>query len=229
MPFTMTHLYIAKNIYKFSNISIKDLSQFYLGTIAPDAVHNRANYKPEYKKLSHLYAGEEGWGKIANNDEWIENAINLLLNHRNSKNYDFILGYCVHILSDVYNNIAVWTPLKQKYQLDYNGGFHQQESEKLDYGRLYQQENEKIDIELALILDNKDDFWYYIEKSKAISLNDVIFEDEIEKQKENILYHWYKDKERQDISSNKLITIQSTMKFIEDASNFIIDKLACLL
>jgi hypothetical protein len=93
------------------------------------------------------------------------------------------------------------------------------------YGGLYHQESEKVEIELALREENKDNFWYHLENAKSTSLNDIIFAEEIEKHKENILYNWYKDKEHQNISSNKLVTIESTMNFVEDATNFIVSKI----
>ena len=48
---------------------------------------------------------------------------------------------------------------------------------------------------------------------------------EIEKHKENILYNWYKDKKHQDTSSNKIVTIESTMNFIKDAADFISNRI----
>lgn len=59
--------------------------------------------------------------------------------------------------------------------------------------------------------------------------NDIIFAEELEKLKENILYNWYKDKEHQDISSNKLVTIESTMNFVENATSFIVNKIINLV
>ena len=215
MSFTMSHLYVAKNIYNIYSESIRDLAQFYLGTIAPDAVHNRENYISDYKKASHLIVGDEPWGKITKNDEWIENALNFFDKHKNSDDFDFIFGYCVHILTDAYNSIAVWTPFKQKYKEELLKG----------YGGLYHLESNTVDIELALKSENKDNFWVYLEKSKSISLDNIIFAEEIDKQKENILCHWYKDKEHQDLSSNKVVTIENTIKFIEDATAFVVNKL----
>lgn len=207
----MTHLYIAKNIYQRFPETIKDLSQFYLGTVAPDAVHNRAGYISDYKKASHLCVGDERWGMVTNNDEWIESILEFLYKNENSHNYNFILGYSCHVLSDIYNNIAVWTPFRLRYPNELAKG----------YGGLYHQESEKVDIELAMREENRDNFWVHLEKAKSTGLNDIIFAEEIEKQKENILYNWYKDKEHPDISSNKLVTIESTMNFVEDATNFI--------
>ena len=116
MPFQMTHLHIAKRLHELYPKRINDLSQFYLGAVSPDAVHNRAGYISDYKKKSHLCVGDEQWGLVTNNDEWIENVIGFLKDNKDSDNYDFILGYSCHILSDIYNNIAVWTPFRLKYQ-----------------------------------------------------------------------------------------------------------------
>ena len=219
MPFTMTHLHIAKKIHEYLPDSIIDIPQLYLGNIAPDAVHNRENYISDNKKTSHLCVGNECWGMITNNEEWIASVQDFLYEHRNSENHDFILGYCTHILADIYNNIAVWTPFKQKYQDELSKGF----------GGLYHQESEKVDIELALAEENKVIFWPYIEKGKAVSLDNIIYANEVEKQKENILCHWFKDKEHQDISSHKIVTIDSTLKFIDEAAGFVSGKIISII
>lgn len=62
MAFTMTHLIVSKNVSEMLKNQIKSLPQFYLGTIAPDAVHNRANFCIDFKKASHLVSLEEKWG-----------------------------------------------------------------------------------------------------------------------------------------------------------------------
>ena len=216
MPFVMTHLCIAKNISGHFSDHINDLSQFYLGNIAPDAVHNREGYISDYKKASHLCVGDEKWGMITNNNEWIDNVLRFLGEYKNSMDHSFILGYCSHILSDIYNNIAVWTPFKQKY---------------IDMGRggLYHSESEKIDVNLALTLEGKDDFWRNLENSREIDVEKIIFADEIEEQKINILHRWFTDKELQDVSLNEVVTYDSTIQFINNASQFVSDNLAKIL
>lgn len=212
MPFTMTHLIISKNISEIFESHIESLPQFYLGSIAPDAVHNRANYISDFKKDSHLITGTEKWGMITNNDEWKNNVIAFLNKHRKSENRDFILGYCSHILSDMYNNINVWTPFRLKYADELEKGF----------GNIHHQESNKIDIELALTYEARDDFWLNLANSNSIDLPNIIYAEEIDKQKNNILNLWYKDKERQDISSNKVRTYQSEMDFIKNAADFVV-------
>jgi hypothetical protein len=211
MPFTMTHLIIADNLSVILSKHIKNLPQFYLGNIAPDAVHNRNNYISDYKKDSHLCVGDEKWGMITNNDEWEKSVINFLNRYKEVENQDFILGYCCHILSDIYNNMTRWIPFKQK---------HAHEIEK--YGNLPHQESNKVDIELALVHEKRKFYWLNIKQSTGVDLADIIYAAEIEKQKDNILNRWYKDKKHQDLTANKVVTIESISEFIKDAVSFVV-------
>ncbi len=212
MAFTMTHLIVSESISKTFASYIKSLPQFYLGSIAPDAVHQRANYTSEYKKNSHLITGDEQWGFITDTDTWRGNVIEFLLRNRHSENHDFILGYCSHVLTDIQNTILVWNPFKIMYA---------DELKEINYGNIHHQENNKLDIELALTYENREEFWVHLANSKSIDLPNIIYATEIDKQKELILYSWYKGKESQDISSNKIRTYEGEMDFIKKASDFV--------
>jgi len=210
MAFTMTHLIISKNISEIFKNHIESLPQFYLGSIAPDAVHNRANYISDYKKESHLITGTEKWGMITNYDRWKRNIIEFLNKRKYSEHHDFILGYCCHVLGDLYNTINVWTPFRLKYANELEKGVN-----------IHHQENYKIEIELALTYESRNDFWLHLANSNSIDLPPIIYAAELDKQKDNILNSWYKDKERQDISTNKIRTYESEMDFIKNATDFV--------
>ena len=49
----MMHLLVADKIYTEKSGSIHSYSNFLLGSIAPDAVHEKANYTRELKDISH--------------------------------------------------------------------------------------------------------------------------------------------------------------------------------
>ncbi|MCL2404996.1 MAG: hypothetical protein FWC92_05560 [Defluviitaleaceae bacterium] len=212
MAFTMTHLIISENISKIFASHIKSLPQFYLGSIAPDAVHQRANYVSEYKKASHLITGDEVWGMITDYDGWQKNIIAFLNKNKYNEHHDFILGYCCHILGDLHNTIHVWNPFKLKYA---------HELKEVNYGNTHHQECNKLDIELALTYEGRNEFWRHLSKSQSIDVPNILSSTEIDKQKDIILNSWYKGKERQDISSNKIRTYEGEMNFIQGATEFI--------
>jgi hypothetical protein len=212
MAFTMTHLIISENISKIFSSQIKNLPQFYLGSIAPDAAHQRANYTSEYKKASHLITGDEKWGLITKTDEWEVNTIEFLVKNKNTENHDFILGYCTHVLGDIYNTINIWNPFRLKYAA---------ELKEMSYTNIHHQESYKLDIELALTYEGGNDFWSYLAKSESIDLPDILYAAEIDKQRDLILNSWYKGKECQDISTNKIRTYENEMVVIKNATDYI--------
>ena len=211
MSFLMTHLIVAKNLSDSFSIQINSLPQYYLGSISPDAVHNRDNYISDYKRYSHLITGNEKWGKTTDNDSWKSNVIQFLQKHKNSNNFDFILGYCIHVLTDIYNNIHVWTP----FRLTHFG------KDDWDYDNIHHFESKKIDIELSLSYKYKDDIRFYLEKSECFDLYDIIYFDEIEKQKTYVMGSWYMNNEHPDISANEIRTLEKEMDFIKNSTEYI--------
>ena len=211
MPFAMTHLIIAKKISDKYSGCVKSLPQFYLGSIAPDAVHNRVNYVSDYKKHSHLITGTEKWGMTTENDKWKNNVLEFLYKHKNSNNRDFVLGYCVHVLTDLNNNIVLWTPFREQY-------FKERDWE---YDNIHHRESEKIDIELALSYDERHIFWENLKMSNSVDLPDYVYASEIDNQKNLILNEWYINKERPDVSLNEVRTYTLEMEFIKNTADYI--------
>ncbi len=76
MPFAMTHLYIAHNIINKTPY-LKKPNDFMLGALAPDSVHFRNNYVSDMKFNSHLCIGNEKWGSVTNNEEWLKKCSHL--------------------------------------------------------------------------------------------------------------------------------------------------------
>lgn len=211
MSFTMIHLCVADKVSK-TITGIEDLPQFILGSIAPDAVHNRQNYNSTFKKASHLIDSDEQWGMITKYEQWKESTLAFLNKHRQSEHRDFILGYCCHILTDVYNTETVYSPYRLKHLDDAAKG----------YGGQYHQESQKIDIELALTVENRHAIWQYLERSRGVDLDDIITAEEIEAQKGHILNKWYKDKGHPDISANEIVTYGGSIDFIENAAEYVL-------
>lgn len=227
MSFPMTHLCVAKKIVDLKPNFIHNLPQYYLGNLSPDSVHFRDNFKPEYKKISHLSVGDERWGELTNNEEWCNNILEFAFKHRSSENADLVYGHCAHVLTDLRNNIDWWTPFKLK---------HFNTTKIPDYDKLYDSgdsnvirishtEDFNLDIQLYHLTDSKDEIWHYLSESKGIDVSDIIFADELDKIRDNILYRQFKDKPILDSSKNKYITYSELINFIDRAATFICEKL----
>ncbi len=88
MPPPMVHLLVARKYSEeFPKLGINP--EFYLGNIAPDAVYTRSDYSSILKDISHL----NNWK--ANQKE------NVFVFYSKSNKSPYLLGYCLHILTDI--------------------------------------------------------------------------------------------------------------------------------
>lgn len=237
MPFVMTHLCVAKAVMDRNN-QIKDRSSYYLGSLSPDAVHFRAEYNSSYKKASHLCIGPEEWGKQTNFAEWEENVLAFLKANMLSGNIDFILGYCTHILTDIFNAIHIWTPFRLE---------HPEELEK-GYGNIHHQEYMLLDRQQYQNCEYREELWEHLENSKNTDLSGVVRAtvlpseeytffgypklvpvtiDELDSIRDNVLYRQYNDPEPIDTSTNIYITMDRMREQINNSVLYVSDKLFC--
>lgn len=102
MAGVVTHLYIASVLLKKGVIRVERETDYYLGTIAPDAIMSKKNYQRDDKKISHLREN-------ISSDRWYQDKYKDLFNSRmtefynsyvSNKSNDFALGYFVHLLTD---------------------------------------------------------------------------------------------------------------------------------
>lgn len=215
MSFTMTHLYIADNIARRSLLDIDNLPQFYLESIAPDAVHYRPDYVSDHKKASHLCPGSERWGMVTDNETWIANALRFAKAHAKDEDKSFALGCCAHILTDIYNNIAVWTPFRKKYPAtpgsEYDGRYHA--------------ESAAVDTALALTMDARERIRENLRSASGVHLGSILSADEINRQKADTLDHWYDRAYPQNLSENTIVTLEGALEFIGAATDFVLRRL----
>ncbi len=210
MPFAMTHLYIAYKILS-STPQIKKPCDFILGALAPDSVHFRENYNSDMKKKSHLCVGDEKWGSITNNREWLKNTLDFLRQNKDIEKEDFIYGYCSHILADLQNNIKIWTPfnMDNKQALEKGmGSIYHQESYNMDYVLYSSNPQQKI-------------IWEMLDCATAYDIPNVVARDEINKMKHHILHNQFSDREFVDVTLNKYVTLSCMQEFISVESQYI--------
>ena len=107
-------------------------------------------------------------------------------------------------------------PFKQKYRGDLWE----------EYGGLYHKESREVDRELALSPQNEDDFWKHLAIAQAKDFFGLLYEKELEQQKNLILNSWYVNQRRPDTSENKVVSKKSAEIFISKATEYVQNKLA---
>lgn len=210
MPYPMSHLYISERI--LDKININNVSQFYLGSVAPDAIHFRQNFDIIQKRHSHIYEGLNRDNLDLFITNWIENVLIFFNKNKKSEtDKNFLIGYCIHLLADIYNYKFIWTPFKMNYG---------KENEKI-----YQDECRIVDLELFQKLNYETKLFPIIEDSKGMDFFGLIFEDEINKLKNNILNNQYKNKQKVNSVENNFMTYEKMQEFNNDIIYFIVDNL----
>ena len=136
----MSHFYIAQNILNTVPLDIGNISQYYLGSVAPDAIHFRKNYERNQKRISHLYINLEKGNIECFTEKWKTNVINYFYENNSQDNRDFLLGYCIHIMVDIYYYQNIWKP----FVMEYTG------KPDIDFQKIYTDENLKIDFEIFM-------------------------------------------------------------------------------
>lgn len=123
-------------------------------------------------------------------------------------NRDFLLGYAVHILTDIENMKKIWMP------------FYAENIELLQQGVVsqYHPESANIDLEQFHTLEDRSYIWEQLAGVKAFDVGQLITACEIEEMKATFLSERYENRFRGDIRKNEYVTLASTERFIESTS-----------
>ena len=168
MPLPLVHLGVARNLLE--ELKIKDKNYFYLGCIAPDAVHMRNNFCREDKNASHLYTGDK------------EICINNTIDFINKTNGDFFLGYGAHILTDIIWNKTIYANFKIKYKED--------PLPLQSQTWAYYNDTDQLDFELFNKLSYRKEVWDCLSDSNGIDAENLVSANEINSWNTRTL-HWY--------------------------------------
>ena len=113
MANTIAHLAVARKVLEAKPQIVSLKYNYYLGTIAPDAIESKAGALRDDKKLVHLRMGisDKDWLKPDKMrifdrrlDEFIRESI---LEEDDVHHRDFSIGYLVHLLTDKYNHATI--------------------------------------------------------------------------------------------------------------------------
>ncbi len=209
MSFQMTHMQIAYNLLDIYGIT-KGQDEFILGSVAPDAVHFRQNFRIEEKVHSHLFEGCGPWGDTQDYEKWISNIGNFyeeyVTKETDAKFKAFKLGICVHCLTDYYNDLFIWRDLQKKFippmTLEEFRSEYYPEATTVDKW-LFQ--NSKDTLEICRLLEN----------SQGFEIGDYTRSEDLYRVKDNLLNNQYKIEGRIDVTGYKYYPSDKILWFVE--------------
>ena len=216
MAFPLTHLFVAYNMINAHNI--KEKADFFLGCIAPDAVHYRKSFVGadmagigQAKKTSHLCPiSDEKWGSVTDNEGWLR-CVRIFL--QEDEISPFRLGYATHVITDIYNNKTLWSNFRTNHPLEAKKG----------YKSAYYDDLKHID---ALLNENREVTEEICEKlahAKAVGVDGLVNADEVSSIKQSMITE-YGNASQTSNSDKKYSTIfvsyDEMLIFIKEATLF---------
>ena len=194
----MMHLLIADKIYTEKSSSIHSYGDFLLGSIAPDAVHVKENYTREIKDISHYKFDSKS--RISYFDTFCDE-------YYTSENKDFVVGYLVHLLSDMIWYHSVRVPFKKEFQ--------KAPSQNMSMNEAYYADCEQIE-QLMFFEKNASRIIETINKGNAYSLEGLIDAEDVRAWKEKFIFDY---NNRRNISiQTKYISEQHIRDYIADCA-----------
>jgi|GEM_PF-1187394 len=114
MSFFMVHLHVAAAVYDRlrSHMSL-DRRAMLLGALAPDAITSRPGCVRADKCRTHFTPPGYAWAAVTDNEAWTQCLHDGLLPYADCDNPNFLLGYRVHVLTDIANNRRFWMPMQK--------------------------------------------------------------------------------------------------------------------
>ena len=211
MPYAMIHLGIAKKLTE--KMKIINISDFYLGTISPDAVHLRKNYR-ESKNISHL---RDNWRSY---DLILQNAKAFMLDNNSHEYRDFYMGYGIHVMTDVY-----WQKYLDaiEFELLHSRDPNPVHSDRLD---AYYNESDILDIRLFKEYEHTTTIWNYFSKARSIGIDGLVSAEEVLSLYSGVLERFEKRKDEY-VSPTRYIVYDEVLSFIDETAVKIYDYLHC--
>ena len=186
MPLPMVHLSIAKKLID-AGFNANSLSQFFLGSIAPDAIHMRKDADRLAKNETHLIPKGKKWPDVDEAD-YFNFMVNYINKNKDNADYDFLWGYGIHILTDMYWTNSVYLKFDEEYNNDTAPIQEQRWA--------YYNDTDILDQALFNECKWKDDVWTHLRNAEYSDFINLLSAQEIKLWNERTL-HWFNSGESQ--------------------------------
>ncbi|MCL2217671.1 MAG: hypothetical protein FWB91_11725 [Defluviitaleaceae bacterium] len=215
MAFPFTHLNVAFRVLKSRPLSETDAAQFLLGSVAPDAIHYRAEFLGAEmakigaaKKITHLCpVSNERWGEVTDNDGWINCVKNFLASNPGPLS----AGYAVHVLTDIQNNRTLWHSFRTNYPEEAAKG----------YTSRYYDDLRAIEMHLYKRLTESPHIMRLLAKGVPDKIPGLTLKEELRAIQNNLLHEHFKTAASSSYTYEySFISPDDMLTFIDDAVSF---------
>lgn len=199
MPLPMIHLCTA---VKINSLKCSKSPEFYLGSIAPDAVHMRPGFVRDDKVKSHCNAREiAAIGKLEPLCEKIEKSV--------GKEQEFLLGYLVHILTDLFWENTILKTYEKRYEADL--------APLQDRRMAYYNDTDQLDFAFYEKESWRPGIWELLGQATVFSLEGAVSSEEVAAWKSRTL-NWYHRGKSQHTNPIKYISYEELEAFAGSAA-----------
>jgi len=222
MAGVITHMVVAREISKrLPEGTIQDMGLFYMGNLAPDAIHAREGYIRDFKKHTHLRDDipDKDFETEINRAIFHERVRQFILEYRNCEDglLDLYRGYICHILTD---ELFVLTRRKEFCEEMVKQKVVQ--SDPLFFEYIVTDMN-RNDILLVKNYEGSDEIKCTLEKAAVHAVENYITEGEMQVSKDWLLFqHFYIHQEEQ---QPRIISYASMLQFVHMAADDIVSRL----
>lgn len=199
MPLPMVHLSTA---VKISTLQGMKSPEFYLGSISPDAVHMRTGFVRDDKTRSHCNAR-----MLAAIDEL--DSFCVMIEKSVGKEKEFLIGYLVHILTDLFWEDTILKTYNERYVAD--------PTPIQDKRMAYYNDTDQLDFTFFEKESCRPEIWEMLIQAKEFAVEDAINTDEVIAWKHRTL-NWYNSGKSQHTNPIKYITYEDLDNFTSYAA-----------
>jgi hypothetical protein len=223
MAGVITHMVVAREINKrLPEGTIQNMGLYYLGNLAPDAIHAREGYIRDFKKHTHLRDDilDKDFETESNRIIFHERVKQFILKYRDLEDgcLDLYRGYISHLLTD---ELFVLTRRKEFCEIMEQQGIGQGDPLFFEYIVADMNRN---DLMLVKNYEGSDEIKKTLEQTPVMPVDHYISEKEMQISKDWLLYqHFYiKNEELQP----RVITYDSMLQFVHMAADNIVNRLS---
>ena len=223
MAGVITHMVIAKEIQKLlPEGMINNPGLYYLGVLAPDAIHAREGYIREYKRHTHFRDNimDSEFEQEDNYSRYQERLMEFIHRNRDRRDglVDLYRGYVVHIITD---ELFVLTIRKDFCKTMEQQGIGQYEQPFFD---LIIGDMNRNDMLLAKNYPDIDEIKKCLEKVPIHGVEGYLSESEMRKSRDWLMQRHFSD--QYDDAIPKYISYEKIVSFVHSATEIIIKKLS---